>query len=61
MRIDGPSDSEEKSGPGVSIVSEEVSERHVTDEEEGKVIRVLVVEDNKINQKLVVKEVVAKG
>jgi hypothetical protein len=39
-----------------------VSERNVTDddEEEGKTIRVLV-EDNKINQKLVVKEVVAKG
>jgi osomolarity two-component system sensor histidine kinase SLN1 len=62
MRVDGPSDSEEKSGPGVSIVSEKVSERNVTDdddeeeeEEEDKTIRVLVVEDNKINQKLVVK------
>jgi osomolarity two-component system sensor histidine kinase SLN1 len=60
MRVDGPSDSEGKSGPGVSIVSEEVSERNVTDEEEeeeeeDKTIRVLVVEDNKINQKLVVK------
>ena len=56
MRIDGPSDSEEKPGPGVSIVSEEDSERNATDgKEEDKTIRVLVVEDNQINQKLVVK------
>jgi len=58
MRIDGPSDSEENPGPGGSIVSEEDSERNVTDEEEeeeDKTIRVLVVEDNQINQKLVVK------
>jgi hypothetical protein len=56
MCVDGPADSEEKSGPGVSIVSEEVSERNLTDDEEegDKTIRVLVVEDNKINQKLVV-------
>lgn len=62
MRSDGPSDSEEKPGPGVSIVSEEdeEEERQETDdedeeEEEDKTIRCLVVEDNKINQKLVVK------
>lgn len=42
----------------MSIVSEEDSERNVTDneeQEEDKTIRILVVEDNKINQKLVVK------
>jgi len=59
MHIDGHSDSEEKPGPKVSIVTEEDSERNVTDdeeeEEEDKTIRVLVVEDNQINQKLVVK------
>ena len=56
--IDRPSDSEEKPGPAMSIVSEEDSERNVTDgeeEEEEKTICVLVVEGNQINQKLVVK------
>ena len=58
MRGDGPSDIESP-GPGVSFVSEEESERQGTDEEEeteeDKTIRCLVVEDNRINQKLVVK------
>ena len=51
MRIDGPSDSEGARGV------DRVGERNVTDEEEDedKTIRVLVVEDNQINQKLVVK------